>query len=34
MVAWFSDIIIIIIIIINQSNVTATLAYVDLIWRF
>lgn len=33
MVAWFSDIIIII-IIINQSNVTATLAYVDLIWRF
>lgn len=32
MVAWFSDIIII--IIINQSNVTATLAYVDLIWRF
>lgn len=29
MVAWFSDI-----IIINQSNVTATLAYVDLIWRF
>lgn len=31
MVAWFSDIII---IIINQSNVTATLAYVDLIWRF
>lgn len=30
MVAWFSDII----IIINQSNVTATLAYVDLIWRF
>lgn len=32
MVAWFSDDIII--IIINQSNVTATLAYVDLIWRF
>lgn len=32
MVAWFSDIIII--IIINQSNVTAALAYVDLIWRF
>lgn len=32
MVAWFSDIIII--VIINQLNVTATLAYVDLIWRF
>lgn len=32
MVAWFSDIIII--VIINQLNVTATLAYVDLIWHF